>query len=227
MGHSWSMGGLIVHILPLAALIALEPICVLAALVMTATDRPFANSVAYLGALVGVMLGYGAAVLLVFQHHAAAAGGRTDDIVQLLWLLLGLGFLAAAAVMLARRPRESGAGRSARWTRRVTEMGPLGAAAVGVFLVNWEMETPALTVILKSRVSTAAALAALVVFTAIAVSTSVVPVTAYLAAPGRVGTVLGAARDWLGRYERPIMIVLLGIIGVAFTYLGGAALLGG
>ncbi|HEY5388106.1 MAG TPA: GAP family protein [Thermoleophilia bacterium] len=219
------MGSLLVHILPIAVAIALEPICIMAALVMPATDRPLANSFAYLGALIGVMLGYGAAVLLVFQHRAVAGGTRTDDIVQLLWLLIGLGFLTAFAVLIVRRPLAGGVVKESRWTRWVAKMGPLGAAAVGVFLVNWEMETPALTVILKSRVQTPTALTALVVFTAVAVSTAVVPVAAYLAAPDQIGGVLATTKAWLSQHERMIVLILFGLIGAAFTYMGGAALL--
>jgi hypothetical protein len=213
------------HVLPIAVAIALEPVCVLAALVMTATDRPLADSLAYLGALAGVMLGYGVVVLLALQHHAVAGGSAVDDVIQTLWLLIGLGFLAAFGVLLAHRPHASAEQREAVWTRRITATGPLGAAAVGVFLVNWEMETPALTVILKSRVSTADALITLVLFCAVALSTSTVPLLAYLAAPGGVGGTLDRAKSWLGRHERPIMLALFLIIGVAFTWVGGAALL--
>lgn len=219
------MSSLLVQILPVAVAIALEPICIIAALVMPATNRPLANSVAYLGALIGVMLVYGAAVLLVFQHHAVAGGTRTDDIVQLLWLLIGLGFLTAFAVILARRPREFGAQHESRWTRRVEKMGPAGAAAIGVFLVNWEMETPALTEILKARVPTPTALVTLVLFTAVAVSTAVVPVAAYLAAPDKVGGILAAGKAWLSRHQRAIVLVLFCLIGVLYTYKGAAALL--
>ena len=211
--------------MPVALAIALEPVCIIAALMMPATNRPLANSLAYLGALIGVMLVYGAAVLLVFQHHAVAGGARTDDIVQLLWVLIGLGFLTAFAVILARRPRAVGVQHESRWTRWVERMGPAGAAAVGVFLVNWEMETPALTEILKSRVPTTAALVSLVLFTAVAVSTAVVPVVAYLAAPDQVGGILTATKAWLGRHERVIVLVLCCLVGAVFTYKGAAALL--
>lgn len=219
------MGQVFLHVLPIAIAIALEPICVLAALVMTATDRPVADSLAYLGALAGVMLGYGAAVLLLLQHHAIAGGPATDDLVQLLWLLIGVGFLTAFVVMLLRRPRKDAEAREAVWTRRISATGPLGAAAVGLFLVNWEMETPALTVILKSRVSTAEALVTLVLFTLVAISTSVVPVTLYAASPGGVAGTLDRLKGWLGRHERPIMLGLFLIVGAAFTWVGGAALL--
>jgi Sap, sulfolipid-1-addressing protein len=219
------MSSVLVQILPVAVAIALEPICIIAALVMPATNRPLANSFAYLGALIGAMLVYGAAVLLVFQHHAVAGGTRTDDIVQLLWLLIGLGFLTAFAVILVRRPRAVGVQHEPRWTRWVEKMGPAGAGAIGVFLVNWEMETPALTDILKARVPTTTALVSLVLFTAVAVSTAVVPLVAYVAAPNHVGGILAAVKAWLGRHERVILLVLFGLIGGLYTYKGAAALL--
>jgi hypothetical protein len=221
------MGALLLQILPLAVAIALEPICILASFVMQATDRPVANSLAYLAALVGVMLGYGAAVLLVFQHHAVAGAARTDDLVQLLWLFIGLGFLTAFVVVLARRPKAGGADPQERWIRLVERWGPLGAAGVGLFLVNWEMETPALTVILKSRVPTGQALVALVAFTAVAVSTSVAPFVLYLVAPASVGGVLDRSKGWLTQHERPILLALLLLVGAAFTYFGASALVRG
>jgi hypothetical protein len=219
------MGALLLQILPLAVVIALEPICIIVSLMMQATDRPVANSIAYLATLAAVMLSYGVAVLLVFQHHAIAVGARTDDIVQLLWLLIGLGFLTAFVVTLVRRPKAGGADSQTRWIRLVERMGPLGAAGVGLLLVNWEMETPALAVILKSRVPTGTALVALVVFTAVAVSTSVAPFVMYLAAPASVGGVLDRGKDWLSRHERRILLALFLLVGAAFTYIGAAALL--
>jgi hypothetical protein len=163
----------------------------------------------------------------VFQHHAVAAGDATDDAVQAIWLLIGVGFLVALAVLLLRRPRTSAEQREAVWTRRISATGPLGAAVVGLFLVNWEMETPALTVILKSRVPTGEAIAVLALFTAIALSTSAVPVTAYLASPAALGGRLDKMKAWLGRRERPIMLGLFLVIGVAFTWWGARGLLSG
>ncbi len=219
------MGSLLAQIMPVAIVIALEPICVIAALVMTATARPLANSAAYLAALAAVMLGYGVAVLLVFRHHALAGGTRTDDIVQVLWLLIGVGFLAAFVVVLVRHPRPKAEGEVPRWTRLVERLGPLGAAGIGVFLVNWEMETPALTEIVKARVPLATELVALTLFVAVALSTVVVPVAVYLAWPEKVGGFLDGSKAWLVRYQRPIVLVLFCVIGVLYTYKGAAALL--
>ena len=87
------------------------------------------------------------------------------------------------------------------------------------------METPALTEILKARVSLAAALAALLVFTAVAVSTSVAPLAAYLAAPARLGDVLAVGKEWLSRHERELVLVLFCLVGTVYTFKGAAALL--
>ena len=109
-----------------------------------------------------------------------------------------------------------------RWIGR---LGPFGAVVVGVMLVNYEMEAPALSDILAAPVARAAAFVALALFVAVAVSTSVVPVAAYIAAPGPAGAVLARARGWLSRYHRPILVVAFAAIGTLYTVKGAAGLL--
>ena len=99
--HTGSMGSLLVQILPIAIAIAVEPVCIIAALIMPATNRPAANGLAYLGALVGVMLVYGAAVVLVLRPYATTAGARTGAIVETLWLLVGIDLVFGGASLIA------------------------------------------------------------------------------------------------------------------------------
>lgn len=221
------MGSLLLQILPVAVAIALEPVCVLAALLMPATRRPVGNAVAYAGALTGIMFVYGALAVLLLRGRAAAAGTSTDDIVQVLWLFIGVGFSIAFIVILLRRPKAGSAPREPAWMRWVSRMGPLGAAGVGAFLVNWEMETPAITDLVKAHLPAVRSLTALALFTAVAVSTSVVPLAAYLVAPERVGGALTAGTAWLARHQRIIMLLLFSVIGAAYTFKGAAALLRG
>jgi hypothetical protein len=219
------MGQLLLQILPVALAIAVNPVPIIAAIVMTATERPVANGIAYLSALIGVSYGFGAAVLLIFHGAALGAGTRTGHIVLVLWLLFGLGFLAACVVLLVRRPKPGDEWREPGWMRWIGRLGPFGAAVVGVLLVNYEMESPALSDILAAQVSRAAAFVALAVFVAVATSTSIVPVVAYLAAPGPVGSVLSRAKAWLARYHRPILVVEFAAIGVLYTAKGASGLL--
>jgi hypothetical protein len=219
------MGHLLLQILPVALAIAVNPVPIIAAIVMTATERPLANGIAYLSALIAVSYGFGAAVLVLFQGAALGAGTRSGHVVLVLWLLFGLAFLAAFVVLLARRPRPGQAGREPGWMRWIGRLGPFGAALVGVMLVNYEMEAPALSDILAADVTRAAEFAALALFVAVAVSTSVVPVVAYSAAPGPVGAFLERAKAGLARYHRPILMVTFAAIGAFYTFKGVAGLL--
>jgi len=219
------MRHLLLQILPVAVAIAVNPVPIIAAIVMTATERPVVNGIAYLTTLTGVSFGFGAVVLTLFHGASLGSGTRTGHLILVLWLVFGLGFLAAFAVLLLRRPKPGDKDREPGWMRWIGRLGPLGAALVGVMLVNYEMESPALSDILASGVSRAVALGALAVFVAVAVSTSAIPVLAYIVAPGPVGGFLGRAKAWLARYHRPILMVAFAAIGVLYTFKGVSGLL--
>jgi len=219
------MGHLLLQILPVAVAIAVNPVPIIAAIVMTATEKPVANGIAYLTTLTAVSFGFGAVVLTLFHDASLGSGTRSGHLVLFLWLLFGLAFLTAFVVLLVRRPKPGDKDREPGWMRWIGRLGPLGAAVVGVMLVNYEMEAPALSDILASGVSRAAALVALAIFVAVAVSTSAVPVIAYIAAPGLVGAYLERAKAWLARYHRPILMVAFAAIGVLYTVKGASGLL--
>ena len=111
------MGQLLAQILPVAVAIAVNPVPIIAAIVMTATERPTANGLARLSALCAVSYGFGAAVLVIFHGAALGAGTRTGHIVLVLWLLFGLGFLTACLVLLVLRPKPGEEGREPGWMR--------------------------------------------------------------------------------------------------------------
>jgi hypothetical protein len=219
------VGHLLLQILPVAVAIAVNPVPIIAAIVMTATERPVTNGLAYLSALIAVSYGFGAVVLILFHGTALGTGTRTGHFILVLWLLVGLAFLAALVVLLVRRPKPGDAGREPGWMRWIGRLGPLGAAVVGVMLVNYEMEAPALSDILASGVTQAAAFVALAVFVAVAVSTSVAPIVAYIAAPSAVGAFLERLKGWLARHNRPILMAVFAAIGVLYTFKGAVGLL--
>jgi len=217
---------LLAEIIPVAVAIAVNPVPIIAAIVMTATERPLANGTAYLGALTGVSYAFGAVVIVALHGQALSAGSRSGQIAQVLWLLVGLAFLAAFVVLLARRPKPGRARHEPGWMRWIGRLGPAGAAVVGVLLVNYEMEAPALSDILAAGVSRTAAMGALALFVAVAVCTSFIPIVAHAAAPAAVGGVLARIKDWLARYNRPILAVVFAAIGLLYTVKGLAGLLG-
>lgn len=219
------MGHLLLEILPVAVAIAVNPVPIIAAIVMTATERPLVNGITYLSALIAVSYGFGAVVLVLFHGVALGTGTRSGQMVLVLWLIFGLAFLAAFLVLLVRRPKADRVGREPGWMGWIGRLGPFGAAVVGVMLVNYEMEAPALSVILAADVTRAAEFAALALFVAVAVSTSAAPVVAYIVAPGPVGAFLERTKARLARYHRPILMVTFAAIGAFYTFKGVAGLL--
>ena len=98
------MGLLLLQIVPVAVGIAVNPVPIIAALVMAGTRRPVANGAAFVAALVVVMALFGGVVLVLVPPSSVGGGGSAEDYIAVAWLLIGLGFLAAFAVMALRRP---------------------------------------------------------------------------------------------------------------------------
>ena len=211
------MGLLLLQIVPVAVGIAVNPVPIIAALVMAGTRRPVANGSAFIAALIVVMALFGGVVLVLVPPSSLAGSGSAEDYVAVAWLLIGLGFLAAFAVMALRRPARGRAEREPRWMALIDRLGPAGAAVVGILLVNYEMQAPALADILHARVSLVEAFVALAVFIAIAVSTPAVPLVLSIAAPDRVAGAMGSVKTWLTVHQRPILLVVFGVVGVLYT----------
>jgi hypothetical protein len=216
----------ILHILPIALAIAVNPVPVIAALVMPATRRPRANGLAYIGALIGVMGLVGVVVVAAFGGLVTSGRGAAHEALEFLWLAVGLGFLIAFAVILAKRPRDVRAGDEPTWMRRIGRMGPAGAVLVGIMLVNYELELPALSDILGASASRSHAFVAVAVLVLVACSTPALTVATYLVAPGLTAAALGRAKAWLVRHNRPILLLIFIAVGILYTYKGVRGVLG-
>jgi membrane protein implicated in regulation of membrane protease activity len=218
------MGSLLLQILPVAFAITINPVPIIAALILATTRRSVPNGLAYIGALLGVMALYGVLVLVVFGGSLVTGTGKSAAVVRWAWLLIGLAFLAAFLVMLVHRPRRDST-REPRWMRLIGRTGSVGAAAVGVLLVNYEMQTPAMVDILGADVTRAQAFVALSAFIAVACALPVVIVAVALVARDRVAVDVARAKAWTARYNRPVLLVLFAVIGAVYTTKGLLALL--
>jgi membrane protein implicated in regulation of membrane protease activity len=218
------MGSLLLQILPVAFAITINPVPIIAALILATTRRSVANGLAYIGALLGVMALYGVLVLVVFGGSLVTGTGKSAAVVRWAWLLIGLAFLVAFLVMLVHRPRRDST-REPRWMRLIGRTGSVGATAVGVLLVNYEMQTPAMVDILGANVTRAQAFVALSAFIAVACALPVVIVAVALVARDRVAVDVARAKAWTARYNRPVLLVLFAVIGAVYTTKGLLALL--
>ncbi len=211
------MGLLLLQIMPVAVGIAINPVPIIAALVIAGTRRPMVNGAAFVITLVIVMALFGGAVLVLVPSGSVGAGGSAAGYIVLAWLVVGLGFLTAFLVLALRKPVSERRDREPRWMRLIGRMGPAGAAVVGVLLVNYEMESPALADILHAHLSRIEGFAALAVFIVIASSTPAVPLIAAIAAPGRTTAAMDQVKTWLARHNRPILLGVFGVVGALYT----------
>jgi hypothetical protein len=214
------MGLLLLQIVPVAVGIAVNPVPIVAALIMAGTRRPIANGTAFIAALIVVMALVGGVVLILVPPSSLSGSGSAEDYIAVAWLLIGLGFLAAFLVVALRRPAPGRGEKEPRWLALIDRLGPAGAAVVGILLVNYEMQAPALADILHARVSLVEAFVALAVFIAIAASTPAVPAVLSIAAPGRVAGAMGPLKMWLTVHNRPILLVVFGVVGVLYSAKG-------
>jgi uncharacterized membrane protein YuzA (DUF378 family) len=214
------MTAVLLQILPVAIAITVNPVPIIAALLMTATRRPVVNGVTYVAVLVVVMGALGAVVLLLFHDVAFTSGDDVAYLIRVAWLLVGLAFVAAFVVLWLRKPARDEAEREPRWMRIVTAMGPGGAAVVGLLLVNYEMQTPAMMDILGGDLSRLEAFVALAVFVVVACSIPVAIIVASIAARRRVAAFMDRAKAWLTVHQRPILLVLFAAIGAIYTTKG-------
>ncbi len=218
------MTSLLLQILPVAIIITINPVPMLAALVVSTTRRPQVCGLAYVVTLVGGMALFGTLVLVVFGGSLVTSSGASTPFVRWAWLLIGLAFLAAFAVLLVRRPRRAGAAQP-RWMSLVAGMGPLGAVVVGVLLVNYEMQTPAMLDILAAGVTAAQAAAALALFVVLACALPVAIVAAVLGAHRSRAVDVDRAKAWVARYNRPVLLVLFAVVGAVYSTKGLLSLL--
>jgi membrane protein implicated in regulation of membrane protease activity len=218
------VASLLLQILPVAFVITINPVPIIAALILSTTHEPLASGLAYIGALLGVMALFGALVLLVFGGSLVTGAGKSSAVVHWAWLAIGSAFLAAFVVVLVRRRHRDDADKEPRWMHLIGRTGPAGAAAVGVLLVNYEMQTPAMVDILGADVTRAQAFVALSAFIAVACALPVLIVAGALIARDRVAIGADRAKAWLARYNRPVLLVLFAAIGAVYTTKGLIAL---
>lgn len=214
------MNAVLLQILPVAVAITVNPVPIIAALLMTATRRPVLNGLTYVVVLALIMAVLGTVVLLLFHDAAFTSGGDVAYLIRVAWLLVGLGFLAAFLVLWLRKPAPDAGEHEPRWMRIITAMGPGGAAGVGLLLVNYEMQAPAMMDILGGDLSRTDAFVALAVFVAVACSIPVAIVLASIAARRRVALAMLRAKAWLTVHQRPILLILFGAIGTIYTTKG-------
>jgi threonine/homoserine/homoserine lactone efflux protein len=212
------MGQAIGNVLPLAIVVALSPIPIVAVVLVLATPRGRVNGPAFvIGWLVGLAI-VGTIVLLVVGAVGASSAGQPKTWVSVLKLVLGLGLLLLAARQWRGRPRGDAEPPLPKWMREIDALTPVKSAELAVLLAGPNPKNLILTVsaaaeIAEAGISAGKQAIVLAIFIVIATLGPGIPLGIYYALGDRSQKVLDELRGWMVHNNQAIMSVLCLVIG--------------
>lgn len=195
---------------------AFSPLPIIAVVLMLATPRARANGPAFVAGWVGGLLVVGGLVLLLAGGASASDGGSPATWVSVLKLALGVLLLGVAFKSWRGRPAD-GEGDLPSWMQAVDTFTPPKAFGMGALLSGANPKNLLLTVgaaaaIAQTGASDGAQAAALVVFALVGTVGTGIPLVIYFGMGDRATALLERLKDWMGRNNAAIMVVLCLVI---------------
>jgi hypothetical protein len=208
-----ALGGL----LPIAVAVAISSVPITATiLILLSPNRNVAALPFLIGSVIGVA---GVIVLSAFVSSALPKPPRLrpDLASAAIFIVIGLALVVLGIVNLRRSSRTERSGIP-RWLSRVGSFGALVSFAVAVLLgfrpKGLLLGMAAGLVLRGASVDAGQDVALVVIYTVIATSTVIVPITASFVARQRMEPKLIAARDWLTDNGRILTSLMMSMIGV-------------
>jgi threonine/homoserine/homoserine lactone efflux protein len=217
------MGEIVIY----AAGVAISPVPVAAVIVVLTGRRALANGLSFLaGWALGVL---SAAVLFVVLVDRAGISDADPLWIAIPEIVLGVAFVAAALVLLARR-RNSRA-RDVPWLDAADALSRSRSSGLGLLLSAANPKVVALALgaalaLAEQNAERATTAQAVALFTVIGSVGVAVPLALRALFPRRAALLLARLRAWLGKHETAILVPLGLVIGAVFLEDGLASLRG-
>jgi threonine/homoserine/homoserine lactone efflux protein len=217
-------------LMPAAVAVALSPFPIVAIVLILVAPRARASGVAF---AIGWAAGLAAVAYVVVLLAAAADGAGVDRPAAAggLKLVLGTGFILAAARQWRKRPAPAAEPEVPGWMNSLATITPARSLGLGAALAGANPKTVVLTLAAGASIveadlglaNTAVAIGAYVVIGSLTVAGSVI---FYLVAPERAARRLGVIRSFMIRNGWIIAMVVLLLLGAKLLGDGLARLLG-
>lgn len=213
------MGEAIGDILPLAVVVALSPLPIVAIVLMLVTPRARANGPAFIGGWLFGLAVVGVIVLSLAGPTGASEQGQPAAWVSILKLVLGVLVLLVALRQWRGRPQEGEEAAVPKWMGaidRFTASKALGAGALlsGANPKNLLLAIAAGAAIAQTGIAGGQQAIAYAVFAIIGTLGVGIPVILFFALGDRAGPLLDGLKTWMSRHNAAIMAVLCLVIGV-------------
>lgn len=212
-------------LVPLALVIALSPLTVIPAVLVLHTPRPRQTGLAF---AVGWLAGLTGLTVLFVAVSGLLGGLRQTPPAWSSWLRIVVGALLIGFGIYRWLIRHRHTDMP-RWLRSFTSMAPLRAGVTALVLAVARPEVPLMCAaaglaIGSAGVGRADAWGAAALFVAVAASSVVGPVAAYLAAGDRLDGALTRLKSWMEQQHAALLAVILIVIGAMVVYNGIHAL---
>ena len=218
------VGAELAELVPLALVIALSPLSVIPGILILHTPRPRPTSLAFLtGWTMGIV-----GITAAFVAASDLAGGLNQAPVSAAYLRVVIG-VALIVFGLYRWFTRHRSPHAPRWMTAMTSAGPGRAFLTAALLTVANPKVLLMCAAAGAAIGTAAlgrtsSWTAVLVFTAVAVSSVAVPVLGSLIAGERLDAPLGRVKDWMERNHGGLVAGILIVIGAALLYKGIHAL---
>jgi Sap, sulfolipid-1-addressing protein len=199
---------------------ALQPLPVLAVVLLLSTEGGLAKGWAFLLGEFLVMLAIAAATIAVHGQTTRHSASRAAS-----WVTLVAGtVLFALGAILARRLRHRLDPKKPAWMAKLDHLQPWPAFLLGMFLPTYVIAVAAGAHIVGTHPGAAAAVAGVLVFLFVGMSTAYTPVLLTQFAPDRSGPARSRLRVWLELHWRAVGAALLLVVGALLIAKGLVAL---
>jgi threonine/homoserine/homoserine lactone efflux protein len=213
------MGGVIGDILPLAIVVAISPVPIIAVILILFSARARTNGPAFLAGWVVGLAVLGTVVLVLSDAgdlHDQDGPSTAAGVVQ---LILGVLLLLASLRQWRSRPKHGEEPEMPKWLAGVDGLSPVKAAGLGVLLSavnpkNLLLVIAAAVTIGQAGLGTGQQVVALVVFVLVGSVTVALAVVYSLLGGEGAAARLEEAKDWLAANNATVMFILLLVFGV-------------
>lgn len=216
------MGDVVPAVLPLAVVVAVSPVPVLAVVLLLLTPRAGVTGPGFLAGWVAGIAGVTGLFVVLAGDRAPGGAGRSSTAAS--WIELGLGvlLLALAARQYRARPRPGTVRRTPAWLAAVDRFTVVRAGVLGLVVSVANPKILLVCVAAGLAIADGGASGArdawsVVVFTAAAASTVAIPVVAHSVGRRRMAGPLEALRGWLVAHGTAVAVGLLLLLGVVLV----------
>lgn len=207
------------QLIPFAAVVAINPLPVIAIILVLQTQRGRQAGSAFAGAWLLALLALGGLAIVIANQTELYGSGSASLVARIIRGAVGALLLALALGKWRGRPRRGQEPKKPAWMDALASTTPARSARLGALLAAGNPKNIAVTLagsaaIVEAGLPIRMEATALLVYVAAASLGIAIPLVVYLALGDRGDEVLGRWAVWLQRHNAVVMAVVLLVIGV-------------